>query len=31
LMYEAKQERANHIHLECLQVENGGLIPLTGC
>ncbi len=31
LMYEAKQERASHIHLECLQVENGGLIPLTGC
>jgi GGDEF domain-containing protein len=28
LMYEAKQERASHIHLECLQVEQGDLVEL---
>jgi GGDEF domain-containing protein len=30
LMYEAKQERASHIHLECLRVENGDLVELHG-
>jgi GGDEF domain-containing protein len=30
LMYQAKQERAGHIRLECLQVENGDLVELHG-
>jgi GGDEF domain-containing protein len=30
LMYRAKQERSSHIHLECLQVENGDLVEFHG-
>ena len=29
LMYEAKGERANHIYLACVRIDNGDLVPMT--